>query len=172
MSDTKDSQDSFVVENGLTLGMLVLALVVIFVVGLPQVFPADEAQPDVPVELPQKIGDLELAEMPAAQQSQLDSVEESSTEVTGAPVAAGTYQNADGSEVYMVQALRASDDVVLSPLPAQEYRNVGDAQCLTVQQGMANCQLSEGALTVTVTAASIEDAADFATRVYDELKLV
>jgi len=171
---SNEKQQSFVVENGITLGVIVLALFIIFAVGLPRWFDGDGAKAATAhssITLPKKLsGGLkintskDIAGVMAKQQKD-------AADALGTSTALAVYGSS--SDQYIVQAVRDSGGALL-PTAQGSYTTVGDSVCLTdaiasQAYGVVTCRHSSAELTVQVTGVSDKKAAKYADEIFKKL---
>jgi hypothetical protein len=155
-----------VVESGIMLGVICLALIVIFAVGITRWHKhSDTASIDLPNSLSgglAKVVDPQLTDAITKQVS-------NATDVTGAAAAIAEYQDAQQKTGVIVQATRTPMGALL-PVASGTYSTVGDAKCLEDSTAQATiCRRSNGDFTVQVTATDSATAAKYATEVYDDI---
>lgn len=158
---------SFVAENGITLGVAILALLVIFGVGLPRWLAddAEAAHSGEPIELPTKLSGGFKADDSEQTAASIDKQRDAMSDALGTPASITQYMK--GQDALLVQAVRGPGEAALSPTGA-EYSTVDDAVCLSYQS-FVTCSRTSDTLTVQVTAVDEEQAAKYAGEVFDEV---
>jgi len=158
-----------VAENGLTLGIAVLALFVIFAVGLPRWLGGDSSEP---IDLPERIGEagnLYTLDTSPEAETMLDATQSTARESVDDTAAVGLYVK--GEDRVVVQAVRESGNAPFAPMTTS-YSTVDGATCMFYEgtTPISVCQAGTEQLTVQVTSfTSTEDAAKFANQLVDEL---
>jgi len=160
------NKDRSVVETGIVLGVIVLALVVVFAVGLPRWHKHDVGGTiALPATLSGGLTKAGSSELDAAILKQ----EQNATQVMGAATSVAEYTDAKQSTGVIVQATRTPVGALL-PVASGTYTRVGEVYCLTDTSAQATlCRRGSGDLTVQVTASDATSGASYANEVYDAI---
>jgi len=171
---SKQKQQSFIVENGITVGVIVLALFIIFAVGLPRWFDGDGSNShasQTSLTLPKELsGGLKLSTAKDAT-SAMAKQQKETAEALGTSAAAAVYGT--DNDTVIVQAVRDSGDALL-PAIQGTYTKQGDSVCLTdaitsQATGVVTCRHSGEGLTVQVTGTDDKTAAKYADEIFKKL---
>lgn len=162
------TKKSYVVENGLTLGLIGLAVLVVFAIGLPR-WTYDNSSKRA-IDLPQSLSGNYTAVTQA--EVSANKVAGEISAATGASAATRIYSGAGQQNVLVVNAVRAPGAAAL-PITGSDVSKVGVDVCFSMQLAgqsgpipVAVCRRSGPDLTVQVT--SNVDAAT-AAKYADEL---
>jgi len=194
-----NQKDSYVAENGITLGIALLALFVIFGVGIPRWF-ADDADAahsggsteaiELPDTLPGGFAAADVASswdgvkqqgqsVPTAQVTQFrqqamsmkDEQSKQTSDALGLAATSRVYIS-KSLETVVVQAARGSSDAWF-PGAGGEYSKVGSSTCYTAMSqsgGSQNlCRRTDSDLTVVVQASSTDQAVEMIDDIWTEL---
>lgn len=170
----ENQQQSFVVENGITLGVIVLALFVIFAVGLPRWFDGDGTKSHTAhtsITLPKQLSDGSKVNTTKDIATAMSKQQNDTATALGATAAAAVY--GEGQNEYVVQAVRDSGGALL-PTVQGTYTKVGNSVCLSdaiasQAAGLVTCRHANSELTVQVTGQDDKTAAKYADEVFKSL---
>lgn len=165
------TKKSYVIENGLTAGIVGLAAVVVVAVGLPHW--AHAPKDTSPINLPQTLSGG-LAKQSGA--NGLDTQTQALTSALGVGGSAASYVSADQQHFIFVQAVRTGGAALL-PLIAGTASKVGDDVCINTQYATQSqalpiytCRRTGSEMTVQVTATTdTATAAKYADEVWKDL---
>ena len=170
-------KDPNVIEPGIMLGVICLALVVIFSVGITRWHKnsATSAAFTQPISLPTSLSGGLTPYKPTDSsqqqqlQQQLSSFTTTATTATGSPAAFQVYTDSTQKTEVIVQAARVASGVPLVALPGQ-FSKIGDDVC-TTDSGTSGvvCQRTDDHLTVQVTAQDAATAAKYTDEVYGDV---
>lgn len=201
MSNNKEQ--SFVAENGITLGIIVLALFVVLGVGLPRWIGGDESHNTAKITLPDSLSStlkavdtdgafneaaLKKQGATATQIKQLQSNiasttkksqadDRSASHALGFTTASRTYVSSDLQKEVDVRAFLGDGSAFFPNAGGgAQIRSsrVGDAVCFEASdaqsgQTQATCSHASRDLTVQATAQTKQDAAKYASKVFEKL---
>lgn len=190
-----EKNQSFVVENGVTLGVIVLALFVIFAVGLPRWLGDDDAEssvPQSPITLPDKIGSTYLPAADKAtwttgvqqkllsqqnatglqqQATQMAAQAKKNVKVLGAEAATKMYVDVKGQSFLVVAAIRARNSFLQGI--TSDLQKVGNSVCQTSTDSSGasavDCSRASDDLTVEVQAQGGSPTAESVAKYVDEV---
>ena len=189
-----EKNQSFVVENGVTIGVIVLALFVIFGVGLPRWVGGDAAHSAVaqsPITLPDKVGKY----LPAADQntwsqgvkdkvlsqdnatsieqqaSQMEAQAKKNAKTLGSQAATKMYVDVKDQAFLVVAAIR-SRNAFLQGITAN-LQKVGNSVCQTATDSSGgsaiDCSRTSDDLTIEVQAQGGNQSADSVAKYVDQI---
>ena len=169
------TKKSYVAENGITLGLAGLALLVVFAIALPR---WTHHQDTKAINFPDSVGGMSLVNATNTPQAAtyLDSftkLDQSTIDAMGVASKSAVYVNQQSGQTLIVQAVRKPGGLLLLSQPGGTVSKVGSDECMAnngVDQttgqptSSALCVRSEGNLTLQVagtgTAASIDSSLD------------
>lgn len=189
-----NKEQSFIAENGITLGIIALALFVVLGVGLPRWVGDSESHSGVKITLPETLSggykpadekssyDLDVIKKQGASEEQLDlfikqNAASSKTEdrnvsdALGFSMASRTYITKDMKKSVMIRAFAGDGSAYYG---GGEVSKVRDNVCYSsadqsTGQTQATCSHASNDLTVQATAASKKDAAKYADEIFEKL---
>lgn len=190
-----EKNQSFVVENGITLGVIVLAIFVIFAVGLPRWIGGDDegsTVPQSPITLPDKISSTYLpAADPATwtdgvkqkllsqqnatgiqqQATQMQSQAKKNVKTLGSEAATKMYVDVKGQAFLVVAAIRSRSAFLQGV--TSDLKKVGNSVCQTSTDSSGSsavdCSRASDDLTVEIQAQGGSPTAQTVAKYVDEV---
>lgn len=171
------TKKSYVAENGLTIGLAGLALLVIFAIALPRWVHNTDTRA---ISLPDKLSGG-YAAAASADPSAKQMADGLSSSMGGVAASSRIYGAADQQNLLIVSAVRSPSGVLLAPAGAT-FSKVGDDVCMVtaiprgsqatgfIAQQMFVCRHASTELTVQVAASSdMATAAKYADEIFSKI---